>query len=274
MNLHGKIRRKRLYQLNLPEARVLLYVDTNLFSEAETGRKIMREKSGLAKAARWIAVVVLAGVAWRSGAQDAKAVYPKMAPVEQYLMEDRNAEISLARSAAPESIARDATVLVLGRHGYETAVQGKNGFVCLVERSWTAGIDFPEFWNPKLHGPICYNAPAARTYVNRILKKTDLVLAGNSKEQMFQAITAAVASKELPPIESGSMSYMLSKQGYLGDQNGHWHPHLMFFFEYIAPDVWGANQKGSPIFALDDKVEHVTEFLVPVMQWSDGTTDH
>jgi energy-converting hydrogenase Eha subunit F len=34
--------------------------------------------------------------------------YPKMAPVEQYLME-RDAEILLARSAAPDSISSDAT---------------------------------------------------------------------------------------------------------------------------------------------------------------------
>ena len=72
--------------------------------------------------------------------------YPKMAPVDQYLME-RNAEILLARSAAPDSISSDATILVLGRQGYETAVRGKNGFVCMVERSWMAAFDSPEFWN-------------------------------------------------------------------------------------------------------------------------------
>lgn len=55
-----------------------------------------------------------------------------MAPLEQYLIQDRKAEIALAQSAAPESISRDAEVLVLGRHGYETAVKGKNGFVCIV----------------------------------------------------------------------------------------------------------------------------------------------
>src|ERR1700719_1293150 len=37
-----------------------------------------------------------------------KAPYPNMAPVDQYLMEDREAEIALARSAAPESISRDS----------------------------------------------------------------------------------------------------------------------------------------------------------------------
>ena len=39
----------------------------------------------------------------------------------------------MARSAAPDSISRGATILVLGRQGYETAVEGKNGFVCMVE---------------------------------------------------------------------------------------------------------------------------------------------
>ena len=235
----------------------------------------MRHKSPAIKMAKWITAAVLASTACHgSVAQAAKDAYPKMAPLEQYLMEDRNAEIALAKSAAPDVIARDATVLVLGHHGYETAVEGKNGFVCLVERGWTAQSSDPNFWNPKLRGPICYNATAAHTYLNRNLKRTDLVLAGSNKEQMFQAIYAAIASKELPPVESGSMSYMLSKLSYLGDGNGHWHPHLMFFFDYMDPNAWGANQKGSPIFAFDDKVEHVTTFLVPVMEWSDGTADH
>ena len=82
--------------------------------------------------------------------------YPKMAPVDQYLME-RNAEILLARSTAPDSISSDATVLVLGRQGYETAVRGKNGFVCMVERSWMEAFDSPEFWNPKVRGAECLN---------------------------------------------------------------------------------------------------------------------
>src|SRR5580700_7138166 len=106
-------------------------------------------------------LVGLLGMALPGGAQDAKAPYPSMAPVDQYRM-DRNDEIALARSAAPESIAHDAEVMVLGRKGYETAVQGKNGFVCMVERSWTAGIDDPDFWNPKVRAAICFNPPAAR----------------------------------------------------------------------------------------------------------------
>ena len=98
-----------------------------------------------------LGLLVMVSAAWQAHAhaQNAETPYPSMAPLDQYLME-RNAEIALARSAAPESISRDAEVLVLGRHGYESADKGKNGFVCMVERSWTAGIDDPDFWNPKL----------------------------------------------------------------------------------------------------------------------------
>jgi len=220
-----------------------------------------------------MAVVFMLGTAWHVMAQDAKAPYPSMAPVEQYLMEDRNSEIALARSAAPESISRDAEVMVLGRHGYETAIQGKNGFVCIVERSWTSPIDAPDFWNPKGRAPLCLNAAAARSYLPRTIRKTDLILAGRTKAQMVEAITAAIDKKEMPAMEPGAMCYMLSKQGYLSDQDGHWHPHLMFFFSQADPATWGAGLPGSPIFAFHDTWEHLTTFLVPVRRWSDGTPD-
>ena len=230
-------------------------------------------KTVVAMAVRFSATVVMLGTAWYAIAQGAQVAYPSMAPLEQYLMEDRSAEIALARSAAPESISRDAEVMVLGRHGYETAMKGTNGFVCMVERSWSAPIDDPGFWNPKGRAPICLNAAAARTYLPRTIMKTELVLAGRTKAQMVEAVAAAVDKKELPPMELGAMCYMLSKQGYLGDPVGHWHPHLMFFVSQTEPAAWGAGAQGSPIFAFNDKWEGLTVFLVPVRQWSDGTAD-
>jgi hypothetical protein len=85
--------------------------------------------------------LVVLGASKDTREQDAKAPYPSMAPLEQYLMKDRNADVAMARSAAPQAISRDAKILVLGRQGYETAVEGKNGFVCLVERSWMSYFD-------------------------------------------------------------------------------------------------------------------------------------
>jgi hypothetical protein len=220
-----------------------------------------------------IALVVLLGTVSQARAQEARTPYPNMAPVEQYLMEDRGAEIALAKSAAPPSISDDAEVMVLGRQGYQAAIQGKNGFVCIVQRSWTAPIDDPEFWNPKLRAPICFNAAAARSYLPRVIKKTELILGGRTKAQMVESVASAIDKKELPAMGPGAMCYMLSKQGYLSDQGGHYHPHLMFFFSDIDPAVWGAGLPGSPIIAFNDSWEHVTTFIVPVRKWSDGTAD-
>jgi hypothetical protein len=226
-----------------------------------------------AVAVKGIALSFLVGTAWQAMAGDAKTAYPNMAPLGQYLIENRDAEIALARSAAPESLSRDSEVMVLGRDGYGTALPGKNGFVCMVQRSWTAPIDDPDFWNPKLRAPICFNAAAARSYLPRIIKKTELILAGRTKAQMMEAIVAGIDKKELPAMESGAMCYMLSKQGYLSDRDGHWHPHLMFFVSQADPAAWGADLPGSPIMAFKDTWEGVTVFLVPVREWSDGTAD-
>ncbi len=203
-------------------------------------------------------------------AQNATTPYPNMAPIDQYLMTDQGAEIALARSAAPESISRDAEVLVLGRHGFETAVKGKNGFVCIVERSWTSAAD-PDFWNPKVRTPICWNAAAARSLLLRNIKRTDLILAGRTQALTDEIIAAAVDKKELPAMEPGAMCYMMSKQGYGGDSVEHWPPHLMFYFSQTDPAIWGAGLPGSPILAFSDTREHVTTFVIAVERWSDGT---
>jgi hypothetical protein len=217
------------------------------------------------------ALVAVLGTSQQAWTQQTKAPYPGMAPLDQYLME-KNAEIALARSAAPKSISQDAEVMVLGRHGYETAVKGKNGFVCMVWRSWAAGSDDPLFWNPKLRGPVCFNPPAARFNLPLTVKRTELVLAGRSKAQIFEAMKAAYDNKELPPVEPGAMCYMLSKQQYVSDSDPHWHPHLMFFTPPMEPATWGTGLLGSPVVvAFTDPQERVTTFLVPVPRWSDGT---
>jgi hypothetical protein len=234
---------------------------------------MQRTIRGTSAFASFVLAVAL-GATWHAAhAQDAKTPYPSMAPLDQYLME-RNAEIALARSAAPESISRDAEIMVLGRHGYETAVKGTNGFVCVVERGWTAGIDDPVFWNPKIRGAICFNPPAARTYLPLTIKKTELVLAGKSKAQMFEGIKVGLDKKELPPLEPGAMCYMLSKHSYLSDSDPHWHPHLMFFIPLMETAEWGAGLPGSPvILGAKDAEDRMTVFLVPVAKWSDGTAD-
>ncbi len=202
---------------------------------------------------------------------DHPIAYPSMASIEQYLMPDRNAEIALARSAAPAAISSDAKILVLGWRGYETAIEGKNGFVCMVERSWGSPFNSAEFWNPKIRVPECFNPAAARSILPLAIKRTEMVLAGLSKAQMIDSIKAGFDNKELPAPESGAMCYMMSKQGYGGDSAPHWPSHVMFFYSGIDPATWGANLPGSPIMAVSDDREKLTEFAIGVGRWSDGT---
>jgi hypothetical protein len=150
-------------------------------------------------------------------------------------------------------------------------VKGKNGFVCVVERSWTAGMDDPDSWNPKLWAPICFNPPAVRSLLPQTIRKTESILAGRSKDKMFEDIESALDKKELPTPEFGAMCYMMSKQGNLSDRDGHWHPHLMFFLPLTDPATWGADLPGSPIIGDNDTQGRLTVFLIPVGRWSDGT---
>jgi hypothetical protein len=197
--------------------------------------------------------------------------YPAMAPLDRYLMSEKDSEIALARSAAPKSISDGAEVMVLGPEGYTTAMKGGNGFVCLVERAWGAATDDAEFWNPKVRSPICFNLSARKTVVATYLLKTKLVLAGKSRTEIARAIAAALDSKDVPGLEPGAMCYMMSKRQYLNDRGMNWHPHLMFFVQGDAATSWGANRDGSPVIAANDPEERMTIMMVWAGHWSDGT---
>jgi hypothetical protein len=215
-----------------------------------------------------------AGFAWCLFAHDAAVAadaYPQMAPLAQYQSAGAADEIALARSAAPEAVSGNAEILILGKSGYEPAVRGNNGFVCIVERSWGKDFDDPEFWNPGVRAPICFNAAATRSVLAAYLEKTRWVLAGVSKADMLTRTQAELAANSVVMPEAGAMCFMMSKQGYLSDRDGHWHPHLMFYVAHMDGAAWGADLKGSPIYSAAGNPEPITTFFVPVARWSDGT---
>lgn len=198
-------------------------------------------------------------------------LYPKMADVGQYTI-PRADEIALAKSAAPPSVADHADVLVLGEHGYETAVKGTNGFVCFVARSWDVAFDNPEFWNPKMRAPQCFNAAAVRSVLPRYLERTKWVLAGVPKGEMQSREAAAWKTGTLTEPEAGAVSLMFSKGGYLNDSvAGPWHPHYMLFVPRSDASQWGADLPGSPVAADSVSYEKTTIIMIKVPNWSDGT---
>jgi hypothetical protein len=206
-------------------------------------------------------------------AQSEKASpYPVAAPMDQYRIASVQEEIALARSSAPPSISADATVLVLGRQGYETAVKGKNGFVCFIERSWTAGFSDPQFWNPKIVGPNCFNPPAVHSVLPQFVKRTEWVLAGMTREKILEKARAAMADHTFMAPDPGSFSFMLSRQGYLGDAaGGPWLPHVMFFVPHGTAAAWGAGLKDSPVLGSEGDPAEPTVLYIPVARWSDGS---
>jgi hypothetical protein len=216
--------------------------------------------------------VSLPGAVRMAQAQSDTSQYATMAPLDQYLIADQDSEIALARSGAPPSISDEATVMVLGRTGFKTAAEGKNGFVCVVERGWGAGTDAKEFWNPKIKAPICFTPGAARSFLPIFRMKTQLAVAGKSKAEILAATKAGFEKNELPALEPGAMCYMMSKQQYLNDVGKSWHPHLMFFVSGgDEAKSWGADAKDSPVMAGPDPEERATIMMVWVSKWSDGT---
>jgi hypothetical protein len=194
---------------------------------------------------------------------------PDLAP---YLMADRAAEVALARTAAPTAISHTATVLVLTRTGYVEAAHGTGGFTCLVARSFVGPIGEPNFWNARVRAPICFNPPAVRTILPEMVKRTEWTMNGVAQTEVAARRRRAYASHELPMPEGGAMAYMLSHEQHLVDNNPHWMPHLMFFYDRSQPaSVWGAGGFTDPVIDGGDADTPVLTLLIPVRQWSDGT---
>ena len=286
-DLRGVSQQLMAWEVESREVGIVSEIDVALgdrLKKRETPRVSPSKLKNGMMTSRWLWVGALAivsvavGLAFlytgRNRIDDRSTTYPSMASIEQYLTPDHDAEIALARSAAPESISSDATVLVLKWRGYETAVEGKNGFVCMVERSWMSPFNSGQFWNPKVRVPQCFNPAAARTILPLITKRTGMVLAGLSKAQMIDGIKAAYDNNELPMPEPGAMCYMMSRAGYLNDSLGHYVPHLMFYFPLTDKSSWGADLPDSPVTLnpqFQGGPEPITEFVIPVNKWSDGT---
>jgi hypothetical protein len=255
--------------------------DSRAGGSRRTAWKTMTTKSLRRVAARLIgAATVLFAVS--GAAADQAGSYSHMAPVDAYLM-DRTQEIAFARSAAPDAISKDATVLVLTRTGYETAVTGTNGFVCMVGRGFSGAPDWPERWNPKIRAAECQNPQAARTVAPIAELRTAMTLAGRSDTDIMDRIKAALRSGKIPTLQPGAMSYMMSKSSYLSENGGHDMAHVMFFVPTKDGTSWGANTVGSPVFggtywftmpghdAEAATLPPLTVLLVGVCSWSDGT---
>jgi hypothetical protein len=199
-------------------------------------------------------------------------------PIDRYLMNDRSAEVALARSAAPPAVGARAAVWVLERGGYREAAAGENGFVCLVGRSWSAPIRFvsgrpnPEFWSPAVKAPMCLNAEAVRTILPPLVRRTELALLGRSLGEVEADTKERFAVGTYRPPQGVAMSYMLSRDQHLGHAVGHFVPHVMLYAPHAERKEWGALEtlSGFPFVGENEGNPHAL-VIIPLGRWSDGS---
>lgn len=232
-------------------------------------KKLFRRPAGALALVASVLAIISAGPA---SATSAAAAPSASARIQPYLIPSRQQEIALARTAAPPSISAHATVMVLGVHGYATAVKGTNGFVCLVARSWdnTVDVKSDRFWEPKTITPYCFNAAGAQSVLPNYLRKTQWVAAGASMAEIGNREKAARSAGKMAQPATGAICYMMSKHSWgVGGNPGPWRPHIMFYFANAKAPNWGANLGSNPVFSSAD--DDTTTFFVLVPVWSDGS---
>jgi hypothetical protein len=210
-------------------------------------------------------LVSLAGsAAWAQGRQSPSLSAYMMAP---------DAEIALARSAAPAHISGRATIKVLTPSGYQAAHEGDNGFVCMVMRGWGAPTYTPApfrdlVYDASVRAPICFDPGASRTVMPYYELRTRLGMEGKTPDQIADGIQAAYATGALPKRDGVAFAYMWSADQHLGPGAGHWHPHMMVFAPYYENSMLGGNPFGSVLPQLSDDAG--TPFAVVVIPVDDS----
>jgi hypothetical protein len=185
------------------------------------------------------AVFILLALQAAAAAQDRQ-----YSPFSEYQMA-RDAEVALARSAAPDKISARATVKVLTRDGYEVAIEGDNGFLCMVMRSWSAAPDPEASYYAGLRAPICFDPVAARTIAPAEELRTRLGLVGTPPDAIADEVAARYGRGELPEIQGAAFAYMWSANQDTGPGFGAWHPHMMVYAPYYDNSMLGGNEIGS-----------------------------
>jgi len=215
--------------------------------------------------------VLLIYVAGSVGSAAVHAQSGKYPPLADYMM-SHDAEVALARSAAPATISGRATIKVLTQSGYRVDRQGENGFVCMVMRGWAAPTYTPAqfrdlVYDPMVRAPICFDSNAAQTVMPYYELRSKLAMEGHPPDQIAQRVESAYARGELPRRDGVSFAYMWSADQHLASGIGHWHPHMMVFAPYVRNATLGDNEFGAPLPQVTDDAG--TPFAVVVIPVDD-----
>ena len=220
---------------------------------------------------RRLQLVLLFALLSGFGAAGLLAQEMKYPPLSEYMM-PQDAEVALAKSAAPQNISDRATIKVLTTSGYQVVHQGDNGFVCMGMRGFTGAPTFTPaqlrglVYDSKTRAPICFDPQAAKTVIPYYELRTKLGLEGKTPDQITECVQAAYAKGEIPKRDSVSFAYMWSADQVLGPV-GHWHRHMMVYLPYYENSMLGNNDPGSHLPTIGDDAG--TPFAVGVIPVDD-----
>jgi hypothetical protein len=154
-----------------------------------------------------------------------------LAAQEGYPELTRDEEMRLAMSAGPLAVSAEADVYVLGEQGFEKAIDGTNGFACLVLRSAV---------QRQTLAPHCLNPTAVETVLPAMLREGELQMQGLSGEAVDAELKRQWARGELPLPSGPAYAYMLSEGQRLGPNGAKFFPHFMLYVPYISnADIGG-----------------------------------
>jgi len=168
----------------------------------------------------------------------------KKYPALSEFMMPRDAEIALARSAGPEHLSsRRATIKILTATGFKVAIEGDNGFACMVLRGWAAPTYKPpsRFRDFRLcrgicAHRICFDAVSARTMMPYYELRHKLGLEGKTARRDRQSRRGSLCQRGSCQRSSPSIGYMLFPAiCILGPHLGHdfVYPHIMLFLALL-----------------------------------------
>jgi hypothetical protein len=167
------------------------------------------------KTIAWSCLLV-AGAVTLAGAQDLGSIETVDASTP------REIQIKIAEAAAPKEVSSKATILVLGKNGYEVARKGTNGFTCMIDRQL-----------PNTMEPECFDAEGSVTTVKKVMFVEEQRAKGVSEEQIERQVETGYKRGRFKAPRRAGIVYMMSPYNrVLNPQNKQiirFPGHLMFY---------------------------------------------
>jgi hypothetical protein len=165
----------------------------------------------------------------------------------------RDAEIALARSAAPAAISGSARVWVWNGSRYMVADSGRTTVNCYLARHWVPSVE-----------PHCLDEEASATILPILMRKIELYAAGKTDAEVEREIADGIKANRFRLPSRPALTYMMSSAQNLvggdGTPVGAWQPHLMIYYpewtgkqaglEGFVADVGFIENPGTPLAAL------------------------